>query len=278
MVATSVEEKLPEKPLLEHVYDLLETLRKILIAHLAALLVLLVAPAPNELPRSYDPILFYMMNLTNRYMLDFSSNPFAGPLARVFGVDRASVKLIAHGWFDGLTAALTLAALLIIVFLSPLTAYLVYKFVEPGLYSHEKSVLRRYMVFALSLFVCGTAYGFFVLMPLVFAVAVFLARLGGAELLFSIQDFYANILIGSLATGVFFMFPLAILALSKMGLITYEMLSKNWRYVTFVTFAILVVVTPDPTPTSALALGVPFTLLYALSMWLVKRSEKRRRG
>jgi sec-independent protein translocase protein TatC len=267
-------EELPEKPLLDHVQDLLETVRRILIYVIALLILQLLLPVPWLLPRSYYPLLFYCMNLTNHYMLNFDENVFSKNFARLFGVNGSRVVLISHGWFDSLTAALLLAILISIAVLSPVIALEVYRFVEPGLYSHEKRVVRRYMAFALALFISGVVYGYAVVMPIVFAVAVWLATLGGASLYFSIQEFYQNILLGSLATGIFFMFPLAVLALSKAGIVSYESLNKNWRYIVFAVFALLAFITPDPTLISDIVLGLPFILLYFFTTWLVKRSEK----
>jgi len=267
--------ELPEKPLMEHVYDLLETLRRILIAVIAFMIVVLFAPTPWLLP-GYQPVAFYLMNLTNSYILSFEKNPFARPLATLFGVNSERVILIAHGWFDSLNAAVLLTSLLAVAVLSPYIAYEVYRFVEPGLYPHEKRVVKRYMALGLGLFLAGLAYGYFVVMPIAFVVGVWLATLGGAATLFSIRDFYGNILLGCLATGVFFTFPIAVLTLSRIGVVSYETLSRHWRYVVFATFAVLVAVTPDPTPFSAMALGAPFVALYFLSMWLVKKSERKR--
>ena len=267
-------EELPEKPLLDHVMDFLEMVRRILIYIVSFLILLLFLPTPWLLPKTYYPFLFYCMNLTNHYMLNFDENIFSRNFATMFGVNGSRVVLISHGWFDSLTAAILLAVLLAVTVLSPVIAWEVYRFVEPGLYSHEKRIVRRYMVFALALFVSGVIYGYTVVMPMVFVVAVWLATLGGASLFFSIQDFYQNILIGSLATGVFFMFPLGILALNKAGIISYETLHNNWRYVIFAIFAILAMITPDPTLISDIVLGLPFIVLYFFTMWLVKRSEK----
>lgn len=267
--------ELPEKPLMEHVYDLLETLRRILIAVIAFMIVVLFAPTPWLLP-GYRPVAFYLMNLTNSYVLSFEKNLFARPLATLFGVNSERVILIAHGWFDSLNAAVLLTSLLAVAVLSPYIAYEVYRFMEPGLYPHEKRVVKRYVALGLGLFLAGLAYGYFVVMPIAFVVGVWLATLGGAATLFSIRDFYGNILLGCLATGVFFTFPIAVLTLSRIGVVSYETLSRHWRYVVFATFAVLVAATPDPTPFSAMALGAPFAALYFLSMWLVKKSERKR--
>ena len=270
-------EELLEKPLLDHVTDLLEMVRRILIYIFSFLILLLFLPVPWLLPKTYHPFLFYCMDLTNHYMLNFDGNIFSRSFATMFGVNGSTVVLISHGWFDSLAAATLLDILMAITVLSPVIAWEVYRFIEPGLYSHEKRIVKRYMFFALALFISGVIYGYTVVMPIVFAVAVWLATLGGASLFFSIQNFYQNILIGSLATGVFFMFPLGILALNKAGIVSYEMLHNNWRYIVFAIFVIFTMITPDPTIISDIVLGLPFIVLYFFTMWLVKRSEKSKK-
>lgn len=266
---------LPEKPLLEHVYDLLETIRKILIIWVSIILLLLILPAPHLVPR-YTPLTFYLMNVTRKVMLSFEEHPVLYPLSSTLKVNSSNVVLISHGWFDSLTSAIIMSGLVTIVVSSPVTLYFIYKFIEPGLYPHEKKVLRKYLSLAVILFITGVVYGFLIVLPLTFLVALWIAQLGGAAPLFSILDFYQNILIGSLAIGVFFMFPLLILALGKVGIVSYDTLQKNWRFVLFLTIAVLVAVTPDPTPTSALALGLPFLGLYFFSMWLLKKNKYKR--
>lgn len=270
-------EELPEKPFLEHVYDLLETLRKMLIYSVVFIVALYLAPSPFQLP-GYSPLIFDLMTKTSNYMLNFNTSFFARPFITLFGLSGKQATLISHGWFDALTASMIFAGLLAIISLSPLYAYLIYKFVEPGLYPHERRVVKRYVVFSLGLFLLGSIYGYFVVMPIVFSVGAGLATLGGAELFFSIQEFYQSLFLGVLSTGVFFMFPLAILTLHRIGVVSSETLSKQWRYVVFAVFAILVVITPDPTLVTDIVLGVPFIVLYFLSIWLVKRSERKSRG
>ncbi len=269
-----VASELPEKPLMEHVYDLLDTVRKILAINITSIVLLLVLPTPHLLPEKYAPLTFYIMEYMRKVVLLYEENIVLKPIAKVFGVNSSRVILISHGWFDSLTAAVITSAMVTIIALAPVSLYFLYKFVEPGLYPHERRIIRKYLIVIAVLFTAGALYGFYVVVPLTFMIALWIADLSGAAPLFSIQDFYQNILLGSLAIGVFFTFPLLVLALGKIGVVTYATLRNNWRYVLFLTLALLAILTPDPTPTSALALGLPFVGLYFLSMWLLRKTNK----
>ncbi|MGC9106863.1 MAG: twin-arginine translocase subunit TatC [Infirmifilum sp.] len=266
--------ELPEKPLLEHVYELLETMRKILIVWVGIIASLLVLPAPHLLP-SYTPLAFYFMNLTKRVMLSHDEHPITRQLSLTLGLNDSKVILISHGWFDSLMAAVIMSGLIAVTVSTPITLYYIYRFLEPGLYSHEKKIIKKYLFAVNFLFIMGVAYGFFIVTPLTFLVALWIAKLGGASPYFAIHDFYQNVFLGSVAIGIFFTFPLVILALNKVGLVNRETLEKNWRYVILLTLSILVVITPDPTPTSALAIGLPFIVLYLLSIRLIKKISQK---
>ncbi len=265
-----------EKPLTEHLVELLETLRKIIIYNIVFILLLFMVPSSPNFLQGYTPLIFSLMQRVQRDMLDFNTNPVARPIARVLGVKGGDVILIANGWFDSLIGALYLAALIAVVVMGPVTVYLVYKYVEPGLYEHEKRAAKKYLVAIFALFLSGVVYAYYVIMPIMFAVAVWLTVIGGAKPIFSIEDFYNTILVGCLSTGVIFMLPLFLLFLARLGFITSDALKKNWRLVTFATFAVTAAITPDPTPISMLALSLPFVGLYSLSVWLIEKAEKKR--
>jgi len=264
-----------EKPITEHVIELLETLRKIIIYNIAFILLLFLLPSSPNISNGYVPLIFTLMQRVKNDMLEFRANPVAAPIAGVLGVNGSEVILIANGWFDSLIGALYLAALLAVIVMGPVTIYLVYRYVEPGLYEHEKRAVKKYLAAIFGLFTAGIVYAYYIIMPIMFAVAVWLTVIGGAKPIFSIQDFYNTILIGCLSTGVMFMLPLFLLLLARLGFITSETLRKNWRIVTFATFAVTAIITPDPTPISMMALSIPFVALYTLSLYLVEKAEKK---
>ncbi len=263
-----------EKPLYEHIEELLTRLRRILIASILFIIFLFISPSNLSPEYSYTPLIFGLMRKLQEYLLDFRGNSVVHPLAKLLNVSGTEVVLIAYGWFDTVIGGIYLASLLAILVIGPYAILEVYRFIEPGLYPHEKGVVRKYLAVIYLLFVLGVLYSLVVLLPIMFAVMVWLTRAGGAKPIFSIENFFYTILLGSVSTGIFFMFPLAILTLVKINLVSVESLQRNWKIVILATFVVTAAITPDPTPLSMLALSLPFTGLYTLTLIAARRMRK----
>ena len=80
-------------------------------------------------------------------------------------------------------------------------------------------------------------------------------------------------------------YPVADLAAAKawwtelIGVITPQTLLKGWRYAIMVCFVVAAVITPSGDPYSMLALALPMTLFYLVSVligWIVQRARLKR--
>jgi sec-independent protein translocase protein TatC len=85
-----------------------------------------------------------------------------------------------------------------------------------------------------------------------------------------------------LAFGVGFEFPVLLVALQMIGVVTPRQLLRWWRQAIVVIALIAAVITPSGDPISMLALALPMLLLYALAIGigalirkLRSRSQKR---
>jgi sec-independent protein translocase protein TatC len=81
------------------------------------------------------------------------------------------------------------------------------------------------------------------------------------------------------AFGIAFQFPVLLVAMQLIGVITPQTLLKGWRYAIMVCFVVAAVITPSGDPYSMLALAIPMSLFYLLSVligWLVQRSRRKR--
>ena len=76
------------------------------------------------------------------------------------------------------------------------------------------------------------------------------------------------------AFGVVFELPVATFFLSKVGVVTSEMMRKGRRYAVVVGFVLAALLTP-PDPISQLMMALPLVVLYELSIWVARVAGKR---
>jgi len=153
----------------------------------------------------------------------------------------------------------------------PVIAWQVWRFVTPGLYPHEKKYAIPFTIVA-----------FFILNP----TLQFLTTIGGSEIEpFYTADSYVTLIVWMmLAFGIGFEFPVLLVALQLIGVLTPRRLLQWWRWAIVAIAVIAAVITPSGDPISMIALAVPMALLYIVSIavgWVLlslRRRRKRRAG
>ncbi len=265
-----------EAPWQEHLVELLERLKKILIALTISTALSFVIPVQILTGEpGYTPIAFYLMRKIRDDMINLN-NPLVKPVAKVLGIKKLEVMLIAVGWVDSIEVLLEIGILFGLVVSAPYIGYHVYKYLEPALLEHEKKYLTLFTLLFLTLFLAGVLYAYYIILPITMVVLTWLFMLGGVSLTFSVKEFFSFVIFGMLTIGLSFTFPLVVAFAAYLDLITPETLKKSWRYVTFVIFAVTAIVTPDPTPVSMFLLAAPFLVLYTLAYLLAKKMHRIR--
>ena len=148
----------------------------------------------------------------------------------------------------------------------PIIVWQIWRFVTPGLYPHEKKYAIPFTLSSVVLFVGGAMLAFYVLNP----TLEFLTTIGGSQIEpFYTADSYVTLIVWMmLAFGVGFEFPVLLVALQMIGVITPTQLLRWWRQAIVVIVVIAAVITPSGDPISMSALAIPMVLLYALSVAL----------
>jgi len=78
------------------------------------------------------------------------------------------------------------------------------------------------------------------------------------------------------AFGIAFEFPVLLVFLQLVGVLTPQTLLKQWRYAIVVIFVIAAVITPSGDPYSMMALAGPMTVFYLLSVVIGLVAQKRK--
>ena len=94
--------------------------------------------------------------------------------------------------------------------------------------------------------------------------------------LISVESYFGFITTLFLAFGLVMEFPIVIVLLSKVGIVSVERLRRARRYVFVGIFIIAVVVTPGGDPISPTIMALVMYPLYELTILLVGRSNRPR--
>ena len=176
---------------------------------------------------------------------------------------KLGTQLMTH-----MSASLWLA----IAFCFPLIIYLMWQFISPGLYEHERRGARKAFLWGNVMFYLGMSLGYFVVYPLALR---FLSQyqlsdqISNQLTLDSYMDsFYTTII----AMGVVFELPLVAWMLGKMGLIKRSFFSKYRRHAIVAILVVSAIITPTSDIFTLLVVFVPLYALWESSALLVPKT------
>lgn len=158
----------------------------------------------------------------------------------------------------------------------PFVLYFLGCFVAPGLTEKERRVLRPACFAAFMLFLTGVAFAFFLILPVTLGFFVRLNLFFEFELFWAASEYYSMIVWFSLTTGAFFQFPLIVVILVYLGVLTVDKLREIRRgvFVGLMIFAALL--TPGGDFISLPLMTGFMYALYELAIWVGARIEKRK--
>jgi len=150
----------------------------------------------------------------------------------------------------------------------PWMIYQCWAFVSPGLYTHEKRLIRPLLAAAIVLFFVGMAFAYFVVFPVVFSFLVGSAP-QGVTVMTDIAE-YLDFVIGLfVAFGFAFEVPVAVVLMALMGWVTLAQLKESRSYVIVGAFVLGAIFTP-PDIVSQCMLAIPLWLLYEIGLLVVR--------
>lgn len=181
-------------------------------------------------------------------------------------------ELLTFGVAEPFTTTLTVAAYGAIVLSLPVLIYQAYAYVLPAFSETERRGALPIMLLAPLLFVAGLLFAYFVVMP---AAVKFLLNFNDTQ--FNVQvrarDYYGFFSTTMLAGGLVFQVPMAILAVTRTGIVSVAQLSANRRYA-YLAIAVLAAALPGVDPVTMLIEMVPLLALYELSILLARAFDR----
>jgi sec-independent protein translocase protein TatC len=148
----------------------------------------------------------------------------------------------------------------------PYVLYQVWLFVAPGLFKHERNAVAGFIISSMFLFLCGLAFGYFIMLPTTLKFLIGFANEGPIKPLISINEYFDLTLMILLGLGIVFELPVLIFILSLFGIVTPKFLLKNFRYAMVIITVVAAIVTPTPDATTMLVFMAPMILLYFIGV------------
>jgi len=150
----------------------------------------------------------------------------------------------------------------------PHTLYQLWMFVAPGLYAHEKKLMLPAIVISSILFLCGMAFAYFLVFPVVFSFIVSSAP-PGVAVMTDIAEYLDFVMTLFLAFGFAFEVPIAVVLMARFGWVSTAQLKEARGYVIVGAFVLAAIFTP-PDIISQFMLAVPLWLLYEAGILFVQ--------
>ncbi|MFB9057996.1 twin-arginine translocase subunit TatC [Mariniflexile ostreae] len=160
----------------------------------------------------------------------------------------------------------------------PYIIYEFWKFISPAMHVNERQHSRGFIIVSSILFFLGVLFGYYIICPLS------INFLGSYQVDPKVHnDFDLNSYIGLirasvLASGLVFELPIVIYFLTKIGLVTPEILIKYRKYALVGVLILSAIITP-PDIASQVIVAIPILILYQISIYIAKivvRNQKRR--
>lgn len=157
----------------------------------------------------------------------------------------------------------------------PAFFYQLWAFISPALEIKEKKGTRFIVFNITALFIIGVSFGYLILTP--FAVQFF-SNFQISESVrndIDINAYFSALTMWSLSCGLIFQLPMVSYILSKIGLLTPELLIKHRKWAIIVCFIAAAFLTP-PDPISQIMIALPLLLLYQFGIYISRVVNRKR--
>ena len=237
------------KPFLEHLEDLRWTIVKMAIVLFLAM----------------------MLSLLFRHQL---TQVLQRPLERMEPQIRALQSL---GITDSITISINISFYAGIAISFPFLIYFLAEFVLPALTAGEKRLMLPAIGASFGLFLIGVLACYFWLLPTTVRFFFADAQSLGWTPNWTVREYYSFVTRFTLGFGLAFELPVVVLALVRLGFVTYEFMARTRPYAVVLVFVLAVLITPTPDVLTMMAMGLPMYALYESCIWIAWFMQRRLR-
>ncbi len=180
------------------------------------------------------------------------------------------VKLINIDLAGQFTTHVVVSLIAGIIIAVPYIVWEVWRFIRPGLKPTEQANSRGAVLVISGLFLTGILFSYFLIVPLSINFLGSYQVSGMVENQVALRSFITTVTTITFATGILFELPVFVFFLSKVGILTPEIMRKQRKLAFVIIIALAALITP-PDVFSQIMVGLPLFLLYEISIRISSR-------
>jgi sec-independent protein translocase protein TatC len=174
----------------------------------------------------------------------------------------------------GFFVQLKLALIIGLAISLPVILFELWRFIAPGLTSHERRVARPWLPLAAIFFAVGVIVAYLV-MPFALGFLSSFAVPGVSENHWTLEAYFNFVLLLFVAFGAVMEFPIVLVLLNKLHVLSLERLRTSRRYAILAIVIFAVVITPGGDPVSPTIMSIVMYVLYEVTIQILSRSERQ---
>lgn len=164
-----------------------------------------------------------------------------------------------------------------IVLAFPLLLLFILQFVLPGMHANERRMLWPAMTIGFGLFLGGVCFAYFLVLPKALLFFYEWSAQLGVSNDWRIGEYITFATRFTLLFGLSFELPVVVMVLVKLGILTYESMTRTRTYAIVAIYIAAALITPTPDIMTLNLMAVPMLVLYEICIWLAWFDRKKNR-
>ena len=189
-------------------------------------------------------------------------------------VGKFSLNLINLNMAGQFMSHITISIVAGLILAVPFILWQIWSFVRPALYENEQSHARGFVAICSSLFVTGVLFSYYFIVPM--TINFFATYQVSAAVVnqISLESYISSLTSLTLSLGLVFEMPVLIFFLTKIGILTPQVIRKYRRHAFVVVMIIAAIITPTADAFSLAIVTIPLYALYEASYFVSKYAKK----
>ena len=258
------EDKKVDMSLMDHLMELLNRSRKIIISIIIFTVVAMVMPISID---------FSSFSTDNPFYPTITSFVIRNLQDRFLPVE---AELLPLSFLAPLEVYVFMSLILGALISLPVIFYELFKFVSPALHVHERKVAFQFVGAFVGLFVFGFIMGYLFILPMTMRVLFMFSKLLNLPPKYDFTVFFSTVGFSLLLCGLIFTFPMYVILLVKAGILKITTVTKNRKYLYGGLIIIIAILDPEPGLITEGIVFIPLMILIEISILVAKRIERNR--